>query len=357
MPTRLRIRSSNPTSSSGGGAPPTTGNLEWGPDFGEGSGSNDNTWSVGASLDLDAVAISNTKNVGVQLTMPSLAVVNTKTVGVNLDLDALAVENSKSVGVNVDLDSLAIENSRSVGAQITMPDLAAENTKSVGVHLSGEALGAPFFQGIGITTQTANSTSVVLTPDATADEGDFLIVNIASSSLGAETFSGVPTGWTLLRNSAGPPSLSTYYKFAGAGEASSYTWTGGASAAHCATIIRLTAVDTSDPIDVENAATGSSADPVSPSITTTVANCFMLSVCSQTNTLTQTYTPPATYTERADHTGTNLGVAQVTSETAARVKAATGASGTATHNSNQVAGSAWVCHHIAIAPAALIIAS
>lgn len=306
MPTRLRIRSTFVQAGGGGGAPPTTANLEWGPDFGESA--DGNTWTVGVDLH---------------------------------NLDTVAISNSKTVGVDLDMTNL----------------VSVFNAQELGVDLTGTVSGAPFFQGIGTTTQTANSTSVVLTPDATADEGDFLIVNIASSSLGAETFTGIPTGWNLLRNSAGPPALSTYYKFAGAGEPSSYTWTGGANSAHCATIIRLTAVDTGDPIDVENAATGSSADPVSPSITTTVANCFMLSVCSQTNALTQTYTAPAGYVERADHTGTNLGVAQVTSETVTRVKAATGASGTATHNSNQVGSTAWVCHHIAIAPTTLTIAS
>lgn len=306
MPTRLRIRSTFVQAGGGGGAPPTTANLEWGPDFGESA--NDNTWTVGVDLhNLDTVAISNTKTVGVDLDMTNL--------------------------------------------------VSVFNDQELGVDLTGTVSGAPFFQGVGTTTQTANSTSVTLTPDTTANEGDFLIVNIAGSALGAEpAFTGVPAGWTHLRSSTGPPSLHTYYKFAGAGEASSYTWTGGSSIAHCATIIRLTAVDTGDPIDVENVATGSSADPVSPSITTTVANCFMLSVCSQTNTLSQTYTPPAGYVERADHTGTNLGVAQVTSETVTRVKAATGASGTATHNSNQVGSTAWVCHHIAIAPTTVTIA-
>lgn len=350
-----RIRTK--TSGAAGGVSPTTGNVEWGPSFGQSAGDDQSTWDVGVATDITSVALTNNKSVGVALDVTDLSLSHSKSVGTAVDITDLALSNSKSIGVALDVTDLALINEKSAGVAVDVTDLALSNSKSVGVALAGSVLGAPFFQGIGTTTQTANSSSVVLTPDSTADEGDFLIVNIASSSLGAETFTGIPSGWTLLRNSAGPPALSTYYKFAGAGEASSYTWTGGANAAHLATIIRLTAVDTSDPINVENAATGTSADPVSPSITTTAANCFMLTVCSQTNTLTQTYTPPSGYAERADHAGTNLGVTQVTSETATRVQAAAGASGTATHNSNQVAGTEWVAHHIAIAPGSISIPS
>lgn len=355
MSSRKRIVST--TSGAAGGISPTTGNVEWGPSFGQSAGDDQSTWDAAVATDLTTVALTNTKNVGAAVDLTSVVLDNTKNVGVATDLTDVALDNTKNVGVAVDLSTLALDNEKSAAVAVDLTDVALDNTKSVGVALAGTALGAPFFQGIGTTTQTANSTSVTLTPDTTANDGDFLIVNIASSSLGAETFTGIPSGWTLLRNSAGPPALSTYYKFAGASEPANYTWTGGANSAHCATIIRLTAVDTGSPIDVENAATGTSADPVSPSITTTAANCFMLSVCSQTNALTQTYTPPSGYVERADHAGTNLAVTQVTSETATRVKAATGASGTATHNSNQVAGSEWVCHHIAIAPGELTLAS
>ena len=310
MPTRKRmqVRIRN-VSGGGGGGPAPGGTINWGPSFGQSEGNDASTWDAAATF-----------------AMPTLALTSNK-------LNA-------------------------TGA-IAMPALALNSNKlNATAQLQGSVLGAPFFQGIGETTQTANSTSVTLTPDQTATTGDFLIVNICSASVAAETFTA-PTGWTLIRSTRGggatPPNLHSYYKAAGASEPASYTWTGGENVAHVATIIRLTAVNAT-PIDVESAATGNSADPVSPSITTTADNCFMLSVCSQSNVLTQTYTPPAGYVERADQTGTNLGVAQVTSETATRVQATPGASGTATHNSNQIAGSQWVCHHMAIAPGSLAIA-
>lgn len=309
MPTRKRISTRIVrTSGGGGGGPAPGGTISWGPSFGQSAGNDASTWNVTAGVDLDQVNLAG-------------------------GFDANCA---------VDLSEVNLSGGVSATAA-----------------LGGQVLGAPFFQGIGETAQTANSTSVELTPDQTANDGDFLLVNICSTSLSAESFTA-PSGWTLLRTTRGggvtPPNLHTYYKFAGGSEPSSYTWTGGESVAHVATIIRLIAVDTVTPVNVEDSATGSSTDPVSPSITTTAANCFMLSVCSQANTLTQTYTPPAGYVERADQTGTNLAVAQVTSETATRVQSATGASGTATHNSNQLVGSNWVCHHMAIAPGALVIA-
>lgn len=290
----------------GGGGPAPGGTITLGPSFGQSEGNDTSTWNATAALAVPSLALnSNSLNATGAVAMPSIAMTSNK------------------------LNSTA--------------------------RLQGSVLGAPFFQGIGITSQTSNSTSVTLTPDQTAVTGDFLIVNIGSVSLASETLTA-PSGWTLIRSTrAGSVNLHSYRKAAGASEPSSYTWTGGQNAAHVATIIRLIAVNAT-PINAEAAASGTSADPVSPSITTTAANCFMLSVCSQSNALAQTYTPPAGYVERADHDGRNLGVTQVTSETATRVQAVAGASGTATHNSNQIAGSQWVCHHIAIAPGSLTIA-
>lgn len=307
MTTRKRIRQLS--SGAAGGISPIIANVAWGPDFGDQAGNDDITFHG----------------------------------GVNIDLSDLALSHNRTVGVNTDISDIALSHNRTVG-----------------VNLTGSALGAPFFQGVGVTTQTASSTSVVMTPDTTANDGDFLIVTIGSASLTAEAALTSPTGWTHLRTTSGggatPPTIHTFYKFAGVGEASSYTFTGGNSAAHVGTIIRLTAVNTSTPINVEAQSSGSAADPVSPSITTTTVNCFMLSVCMQSNALNQTYTPPAGYVERSDHAGTSTGITQVTSESATRVQAASGASGTQTHDSNQIAASNYVCHHVAIAPGSLTIA-
>lgn len=267
-----------------------------------------------------------------------------------------------AVGAHAEMPTIAFINNRDVSAQIQMPGIAFVNDRAVSAHLGASYLGAPNLLGVGITTQTANSTSVVMTPDATANDGDYLVVNICSSTIGASESFTAPSGWSLILSSthtdvAQTPNLRTYTKFAGAGEPSSYTWTGGSNVAHIATIFRFSAVDTTTPINASAATTLSlsAADPVSPSITTTVANCFMLSVCVQQNLLTQTYTPPSGYVEQADQTGSHLGVAQTTGEAASRVQAAAGASGTATHNSNQTVASNYVAHHIAIAPGTLVL--
>lgn len=306
MPTRKRIKVIIPqVGGGGGGGPAPGGTINWGASFGQSAGDDDTTWNVSASAAMTA---------------------------------------------------LALDGSLSSTGTVVMDDLAISGDTTTNAALTGEVLGAPFFQGIGETTQTATSDSVTLTPDQTATTGDFLIVNIGSVSLAAETFTA-PSGWTLIRSTRNNSvNLHSYYRAAGGSEPSDYTWTGGETASHIATIIRLTAVDGSTPVNAEDAATGNSNDPESPSITTTAANCFMLTVCAQSNALSQTYTPPSGYVERADQTGTSIGVAQVTGETATRVQSATGASGTATHNSNQIVGTDWVAHHMAFAPGTLVIA-
>lgn len=262
------------------------------------------------------------------------------------------------IAVQSTFTNFALSRNQTIGVQTLMPSLALSRNQGIAVQTTGSVLGAPFFMGIGITTQTAVSTSVVMTPDATASDGDYLVVNIGSSTIGNTEAFTAPAGWTLSLSSThasavSTPNLRTYTKFAGAGEPATYTWTGGVSVSHIATIIRLRGVNTTTPINVSGSSgiLGNATDPVSPSITTTAANCFMVSVCVQSNTLEQTYTPPAGYTERADQAGSALTVVQVTGETATRVQAAAAASGTATHDSNQLVASNYVAHHLAIAPA------
>lgn len=214
--------------------------------------------------------------------------------------------------------------------------------------------GAPVIREVALTTQTGNSTSVVMTLAAPAVAGDYLIVNICSSTVGLTENFTAPAGWSLSLSSTHinlvtTPNLRTYTKLAGASEPSTYTWTNGANVCHVATIIRLTGVNQTTPINVSAAAVPNNTnDPVSPTILTTQPNCFIFSVCSQFNALEQTYTPPAGYTERADQTGAVLGVAQVTSELATRTLATAGLTGTATHDSSQLVASTWLAHHMAI---------
>jgi len=71
--TRQRIGTFGPPGSGGCGGPAPTGNLNWGPDFGESAGNDDTTWRLGVNLDIATLALEHTKTVGVMHTMPALA--------------------------------------------------------------------------------------------------------------------------------------------------------------------------------------------------------------------------------------------------------------------------------------------
>jgi len=72
MATRRRIRSTFVQSGGGGGAPPTTGNLVWGPDFG-----NPPEMGVQADTDLTALALTGAHTVQAQAALTALAAVYT----------------------------------------------------------------------------------------------------------------------------------------------------------------------------------------------------------------------------------------------------------------------------------------
>lgn len=311
--TRQRIRTYAPSVTGGGGGTSTPIVGPWGPDFGEAAGS-------------DGV----TTRVGINATNPQNALAATKVVGINA--------------------------TNPTNAMTFDPAVAGK----VGIHVSGSVLGAPFFQSISPLAQTANSASVVINAPSGIVSGDLLIAAIGSTSISsAETFTTIPSGWTLIKqtNNVGAlgANLLSYYKIAGSSEPSSYTWSGGQNVPHIAWIMRFTGTDPTTPINVSADATGSAVSPVAPTITTTVVNCMKICCCAQQNTLAASYTPPTGYLEESDLTSTNLGTTSATGESAIRVQATAGASGTATMTSTQLAASSYCAQHIAIAPGAVTI--
>ncbi len=307
MSNRSRIRSTFVQAGGGGGAPPTTANLEWGPDFGE---SSDN----------------NTFTVGVDLTMP-----------------ALALENNKSVGV-----------------QLTMPSLAMESTKSVGVHLSGTALGAPLWQAVATANGTTDTeTDIVCNKPGTPQVGDLLLAFAGAEGPGLTI--SPPAGWTLVRNEiSGNFKSGVWYRIADGTEGATFTFTYNVNAGRTTLEIHLIrAVDQSTPINASGGSSASVTDPVVTSVTTTNINCLVFYFVYHDHLATSaTHTAPASNTERTDFEGTELvGTALCGSTSGTRIFAATGATGTATVNCTEVVATTAVYHRIAIAPGAITLAS
>lgn len=369
MPVQRRIKYHNQPAGTGGTGPGANPNLTWGPDYGEPGGGDDTTWNTGVNLDMPNIDIANTDTVGANITMPTISLANTDGIGANLDLDSVTLANTDTVGANLRMPTLAMVNTDTVGANITMPKIALANSDSVGSKLTGSVLAAPFYQSssFGVTSLATDTSLVINAPSGTSD-GDFLIAHIARNytTLVGATITP-PSGWTLLlTNSSGAMDSWVYYKFAGASEPSSYTWTLGATgtvAQSCGgDIHRITAVDTSTPIDVSataalGVATGD-ADPDSPSVTTTVANTMVFAFLAHDHgAVSHTHTPDTGQEEKQDYnstasTGDFLGM-----HTMIKVYSATGATGTAEHNCTQITGAQAKMNRVAIRPTSLVIAS
>ena len=199
-----------------------------------------------------------------------------------------------------------------------------------------------------------------------------MVAHIAIVDAASKTVSA-PAGWTSIQ-SASTTTVShivtgaTFYKIAGAGEASTYTFTFGAmtiSYGVTGEIHRFNATDPTTPINVSAIATVLTSDltpdPVSPSVTTTVANCLVLAFLAHDhNNITNSHTPPASHTERTDFASGEGGVGWVgtmKATMAERVFASAAATGTATHNCSETIGTDGVMTRIAIAPGSLTIAT
>jgi hypothetical protein len=130
---------------------------------------------------------------------------------------------------------------------------------------------------------TLGTNVAVSTPTNTA-QGDLLIAAVSVDG-DVRTSLIAPTGWTTIHIGPIGPSAGTaaqtfavYWKLAGAGEPSSYTFTWVSSKQAYAWVMRFTGHDTTAPINAsayQNSAVGILTIP-SPAATTTVENCMIL---------------------------------------------------------------------------------
>ncbi len=112
-------------------------------------------------------------------------------------------------------------------------------------------------------TSGENSTSgaatlVINRPSSSGNiNGQFLIAGIAVDG-GSGTTVTPPAGWTLIRRTDNGTNVSvfSYYKFAGNGEPSTYTWTFAPNRRAAGGIMRYTGVNTTTPIDASSGNTG-----------------------------------------------------------------------------------------------------
>lgn len=267
------------------------------------------------------------------------------------------------VGCDVNLTTIGVTpNAQSVGCQFRMPSVSmAFNAQSVGCHLAGTALGTAYWRSVGVVASTTNGTSVVIPKPADLAVGDLMLAFVSSDGLTTTTLS---TGFTLILNTQRDGTLdctlNSSWKIADAGDvaASNFTFTISASNGFTGCIHRIDSADPTTPINVSAAGTGSAADPVALTATTTADNCLVFVACVQRQTLDESFTAPANYTERTDQTGLgSAGVHVIDTSTASKPQATAGATGAQTFNSTAALGQDYAAQTVAIKPTSFTLAA
>lgn len=185
---------------------------------------------------------------------------------------------------------------------------------------------------------------------------DLLIVAIARDLDGGTGSVTAPAGWTLLNQgdcNAAQCSLAIFSRVLGAavpGSPQTFTWTGNQKAAGAMFTFR--GIDTASPFDTAVAiSTGTTANPVAPSVTTVTANALVLRLAGAGPSVG--FTPPGSHTERWD-AGQGGGGAdtRVRGYAATIVQSTAGATGTATFTA---ATTRWRFATVALKPAPVAI--
>ena len=139
----------------------------------------------------------------------------------------------------------------------------------------------PVARGSGVSTAVSTgSATASLSKHADWQAGDLVIaaVFVRSSTVTLT----VPTGWTLIRQTAGGSSpamqVNTYRKVLASGETGPWDWGLSASTAWDVIGIRVTGFDTTTPVNTSDGfiASTSSAAQTAPSVTPTVASCLLV---------------------------------------------------------------------------------
>ncbi len=350
---------------SSGGGTPTIGNLEWGPNFGEAQ-----ELTAGVNADISAIDLISTKTCGCNVDLEKVDIVFPlfKTCGCNVDLEKVDVSYSnpvlKAVGCNIDLEKVDVtyDMSKVIGCNIDLFAVDTVYEKTAGVHLSGTVLGAPFWQAIATTTSGGFSSFTVNLPSGIVS-GQLLLMFVGTNSAVTGSDINTPSGWTSIRHDTITQMHSrSFWRIADGTEGATITVTTATLVDRFeAEVHRIIATDPTTPINANagatTAATSLVPDPVSPAVTTTVANCLVFAWLNHNHLLlSQTHTAPASHIELTDFESSGTGNT-ISSTSDTRVFSAAASTGTATHNCTETVSTDAIQQRIAIAPGALTIAS
>ncbi len=223
----------------------------------------------------------------------------------------------------------------------------------------GAATGAMGGSGNATGAGATATTLVIAKPTGTV-EGDFLIAQITVKGLAAGAITP-PTGWCTAgdacsistnapaRTNGTGISQAVYYKFAGASEPATYTWTFPSSLRASGGIISYQGVDVTQPFDVAStSATNASTTPTATGVTTVTPQTKIVSFFGVN--ISTTFGAPATAgTEQYDvRNGTSGGAIGPSSSGYDTTQATAGATGT---KSVTATSAEWIAHLVALRPA------
>lgn len=223
--------------------------------------------------------------------------------------------------------------------------------------VDGTALGAPFWQSVGTVQSASSGTSIVIPKPSDLLVGELMLAFVMQAGLGNVA---TPTGWTAIRRTQRDGTLDciieSFWKIADSSDvaASDFTFTSDTNNGYTGCIHRISATDPTTPINADNQSNGSAVDPVTTSLTSTAVNCLFVIACCQAQATDESFTAPTNYLERTDQTGLGaLGAHVIDTSTATRAQAAAGANGAQTFNSTAALAADYATQAIAIAPGTL----
>lgn len=188
-------------------------------------------------------------------------------------------------------------------------------------------------------TTGGGATSLAITKPTGLASGHVMIATITATGTGALT---APSGWTAIQSTTQGSAVvqNTYYRVAGSGEPTSYSWALGSTRQASGGITDYSGVNSVAPIDASASASGASGNAVAGSVTTSVANDQVI-VASGFNVNT-TVTAPAGTTQRY-----SVASPSTTDEAADFAQASAGATASKTATPSN-SSSAWIAQTIAL---------
>jgi hypothetical protein len=188
--------------------------------------------------------------------------------------------------------------------------------------------------------QNANgATTLSISKPAGVVEGNVMVAAVTAAGTGTVT---APSGWTAIKSLTQGTALrqASYYKVAGASEATSYSWSLGSNRSASGGIAAYSGVNQTVPIDASASGGGESGNATAPSATASAAN--DLGIAAASFAAATSATPDATTAERFDIASTSN-----TSELADFAQASAGPT-TAKTITPLVSTGAWIAQTIAL---------